>query len=179
MPATILTKLESIVEEIDRNGNADRLRLTVLKKWFGSPDRLRAFAAWLAGRALARGRPRATGEARVLFDEAHALLSAPGVAEQGLGFSAARDLYFRLKAFQNEHKRLEWGAVRQIRDWDLVLIEEALAICVAIRPTPASGYQLAADYCVHYSSGYGAGLNGPARERVQEIIAFIRAYEGG
>jgi hypothetical protein len=179
MPATILTKLQSIIDEIDRNGNADRLRLTVLKKWFESPDRLRAFALWLAGRALARGRPRATGEARALFDEVEVLLSAPGVAENGPGWSAARGLYLRLRAFQNDYTRLAWGPVREIEDWDLLLIEEALAIWLEIRPSPASGYQLAADYCVHYGSGYGSGLNGPSRERVQEIIDFVRGYEGG
>lgn len=139
MPATIPTKLESIIDEIDRKGNnADRLRLTVLKKWFECPDRLRAFALWLAGRALACGRPRASGEARALFDEAQALLSTPGVAENGLGWSAARGLYVRLHDFQNEYRRLKWGPVRLIHNSDLLRIEQALAICLASRPPPAT-----------------------------------------
>ena len=54
MRTNIPEKLLKIVEEIDENGNASLTRLTVLKKWLERPERLSAFAIWVAARAVSR-----------------------------------------------------------------------------------------------------------------------------
>ncbi|MEE4144747.1 MAG: hypothetical protein V2I26_08110 [Halieaceae bacterium] len=44
MPPSVIDKLSAVITEIEERGNADRLRLTVLKKWFERPGRLTSFA---------------------------------------------------------------------------------------------------------------------------------------
>ncbi len=48
MRTNIPEKLLKIVEEIDERGDANLTRLAVLKKWFERPERLSAFAIWVA-----------------------------------------------------------------------------------------------------------------------------------
>ena len=39
-------------------------------------------------------------------------------------------LHDRLRRFQNEYKNHQWGPGRTIHNWDLLLVEQALAICL-------------------------------------------------
>lgn len=41
---------------------------------------------------------------------------------------AAEELHGRLQAFQSESRQHEWGPVRIIYNWDLMLLEPALGI---------------------------------------------------
>src|SRR5437016_6304761 len=41
---------------------------------------------------------------------------------------AARKLHDRLRAFQSEYRKQRWGPVRMIRNRDLLVVQEALAI---------------------------------------------------
>jgi len=41
---------------------------------------------------------------------------------------SAKVLHDRLREFQNEYKNQQWGPVRIIHNWDLMLLEQALAI---------------------------------------------------
>jgi hypothetical protein len=43
--------------------------------------------------------------------------------------------------------------------------------------SPSLGYKLAVDYSAHYDPRYGTGLNGPSRDRLQELVDFIRHRE--
>jgi hypothetical protein len=175
MPATIHQKLASIVQEIDRRGCAELTRLTVLKQWFAVPGRLVAFSLWVAAQAAADEASRSEPAAELLR-EARALLAK--VHQHGdLQPTAMRDLYGRLKAFQDEHRRLKWGSVRVIRATALLVIEEAFAICLWHRHEPAVGYKLAASYCEHYDPRFGNNLNGPSQQRVQGIADFVARRE--
>jgi hypothetical protein len=175
MPATIHQKLASILSEIDRVGDAELTRLTVLKQWFRVPGRLVAFALWIAEQSAADEELRSEPAAGLLR-ESRALLAE--VQQNGdLDPTAMHDLYRRLKAFQDEHRRLNWGSVRIVRAKALLLIEEAFAICLWHRDQPAAGYKLAANYCEHYDPRLGTNLNGPSRERVQAIADFVAHRE--
>jgi hypothetical protein len=175
MPTSVADKLSAVITEIDERGNADRLRLTVLKKWFERSGRLTSFALWVARRAAYRGGERREAGAE-LAREAQALLK--GVESSGsLDRFAAERLHDRLHTYQSTHRRLQWGTVRVVTDPNLLLIEEALAVYLWYATTPSLGYKLAAAYCEHYDPRYGPGLNGPSRDRLQELIAFVRARE--
>ena len=120
------------IDDIDAEGNASLTRLTVLKKWFEAPgrknnNRLRAFAVWVARRALSR-KGKTAGAAGELFSEARALFGGLGKVCPTLQAKAAADLHQRLRDFQNEFKSQQWGAVRIINNWNLLLVEQALAI---------------------------------------------------
>lgn len=175
MALTIHQKFASILEEIDREGFAELLRLTVLKKWFDKPGRLTAFALWIAGQATTGKAPASEQEAALLAQVRALLADLP---ERGdLNPRAMRELHERLKAFQPDYMHQRWGQVRLVHSKALMLIEEAFTICLRHSDDPRLGYKLAAYYCEHYSSRYGTNLNGPSRDRVQEIAEFITRRE--
>ena len=69
--------------------------------------------------------------------------------------------------------------MRIVHHWDLMLVEEGLAIHLWHAGSPSRGYKLAADYCQHYDSRYGNGLNGPSRGKIGEMVQFIIGVEAG
>lgn len=181
MKTAVPEKLIKIIDDIDANGNASLTRLTVLKKWFEAPgrknyNRLRAFAVWVARRAVSR-KGKTTGTAGELFSQARALLGGLEKVRPTLQAKTAADLHQRLRDFQNEFKSQQWGAVRIINNWNLLLVEQALAIWLWHHDSPSHGYKLATDYCQHYDSRYGNGLNGPSRTKLKEIMRFMFSME--
>ncbi len=175
MPATVIEKLNAIIHQINRAGNAELTRLTVLKRWFERPGRLAPFALWVASRSASRG-GEATGPARDLFREAHALLPGQGARSEP-NRAAAEDLHRRLREFQDTYQRLKWGSVRIVKQRDLLLVEEGLAVYLWHPRSPPHGYKLAAAYCEHYDPHYGNGLNGPSVTKLEEIRDFIKCQE--
>lgn len=175
MALTIQRKLASIVEEIDREGFAELVRLTVLKKWFNEPGRLTAFALWIAEQATTGEAPASEPETALLAQVRALLVDLP--ARGDLNPQAMRELHGRLEAFQPDYRSLNWGRVRLVNSKALMLIEDALTNCLRHQDNPTFGYKLAADYCGHYDASYGRNLNGPSRDRVQEIAAFVARRE--
>jgi hypothetical protein len=176
MRTNIPEKLLKIVEEIDAHGQADLTRLTVLKKWFERPRRLSAFAVWVATRATSR-KGKTSGAAARLFLEARAMLTGLDKFHPKVNRRAANRLHDRLRDFQNEHKNQQWGPVRVIHNWNLLLVEKGLSIYLWYADSPSHGYKLAAHYCQHYDPRYGNSLNGPSRTKILEIIRFMFTVE--
>jgi hypothetical protein len=181
MRTNIPEKLLKIVEEIDETGSASLTRLTVLKKWLERPERLSAFAIWVAAQAVSR-KGKTTGATAKLFREARTLMSDLDKMRPKLDRQAAQTLHDRLRYFQNEYQNQRWGPVRIVHNWNLMLVEHGLAIYLWHLDSPTHGYKLAADYCQHYDPRYGNGLNGPSRTKIEEIVRFmftIEALEDG
>ena len=176
MRTNVPEKLLKIVEEIDTRGDANLTRLTVMKKWFERPERMTAFAVWIARRAVAQ-KGKAKGEAAALFKEAQALLAGVDKLRPELDRNVAQALLGRLRQFQNEYRKASWGAARIINDWNLFLVEQGLAIYLGYEPSPSEGYKLAADYCEHYNPLYAGGLNGPSRAKIMKIVRFMFTVE--
>ena len=87
-------------------------------------------------------------------------------------------MHNRLKKFQNDYERQRWGPVRIIKNWDLLLVEQGLALYLWRGHYPSYGYDLARDFCGHYDARFGTTLNGPSRERLVEIVEFVKAGDG-
>jgi hypothetical protein len=172
MRTSVPEKITKIIDEIDAKGNANLTRLTVLKKWFERPGRLPAFGLWMAAHA-ASCKGETTGAAGELFDEARALLTDRKIGASGPDHAAAENLYKRLRDCQNEYQNQEWGPVRIVRHWNLMLVEEGLDIYLWHHDSPSHGYKLAVAYCQHYDPRYGNGLNGPSRTKLEEIARFM------
>ena len=169
-------QLLKVVDEIDAQGQASLTRLTLLKKWFARPERLYAFALWAAARAVSR-KGKTGGAAAALFLEARALVSGLDKTTPKLNQQAAQRLHARLRDFQHEYRNQQWGPVRIVHNWNLLLLEEALGICLWHTDSPSHGYKLAADYCRHYDSRYGNSLNGPSCTKIKEIVRFMFVVE--
>ena len=176
MRTNIPEKLLAISDEIVARGHANLTRLTVLKPWFERPNRLRAFAIWVAARAKSR-KGKTGGVAGELFKEAQVLLGRVQPYAPELDREAAQQLHDRLQRFQNQYKNQQWGPVRIIQNWNLMLVEQGLAIYLGHAGSPPHGYKLAADYCQHYDSRYGSGLSGPSRTKIEEMVRFMFAFE--
>ena len=176
MRTNISGKLREVAAEIDQRGSASLTRLTVLKKWFGASSHLPSFAIFIADQASKR-KTKSTKEAAELFRETRTLLADVDVFSPKIPRAAATKLHACLRAFQNEHRNIPWGAVRIIHDKNLFLVECGFHIYLGHGDTPTEGYRLAADYCEHYDPRYGNCLNGPSRRKIIEIIDFIRGVE--
>lgn len=168
-----LIKITSIIEE---DGQAALTRLTVLKKWFEKPDRLQAFAVFIAKRACSR-KGKSSGETAEFFRDAKMLLSEASLLNPVIARNDAEELYFRLKNYQNEEKKIGWNTVRIIKNHNLNLIEEALAVYLWRSQSPSDGYRLAVNYCEHYDPRFGNSLNGPSLTKIHEIIRFMFSIE--
>jgi hypothetical protein len=151
-------------------------KLTVLKKWFEHPGRLPAFAVWIARRAVAR-KGKTSGAAAELFREARTLLAGLDKVHPEVNPQEAAALHDRLRDFQNEYREDQWGRIRIVHHWNLVLIEYGLAIYLWHSDSPRRGYKLAADYCQNYDPRYENGLNGPSRTKIGEIVRFMFTLE--
>ena len=181
MRTNIPEKLLKIADDIDEHGSANLTRLVVLKKWFERPERLAAFAIWTAARATSR-KGKTAGAAAELFREARTLLAGLHILHPEPDRQTAEMLHDRLRDCQNEYRNQQWGPVRIIHNWNLMLVEQGLAIYLWHSSSPAHGYKLATDYCQHYDSRYGNGLSGPSRTKIEEIVRFmfnIEALEDG
>lgn len=176
MRTNVPENLLKIIDEIDEQGQASLTRLTVLKKWFERPERLSAFALWVAARAVSR-KGKTSGAAGTLFLEARTLLAELDEITPKLNRQAAQRLHDRLRDFQNECKSQQWGPVRIVHNWNLLLVEEALSLYLWHVQSPSHGYKLVAAYCRHYDSRYGDSLNGPSRTKIAEIVRFMFTVE--
>ena len=176
MRPNISNKLREIAAAIDRRGSANLTRLTVLKKWFEVSSHLSSFAIFIADQA-SRQKTKTTKEAAELFREARTLLADVDVFAPKIPRAAATKLHACLRAFQNEYRNSQWGALRIIHDHNLFLVECGLHIYLGHGDTPTEGYRLAAYYCEHYDPRYGNCLNGPSRRRIGEIVDFIQGVE--
>ncbi|MBI1783656.1 hypothetical protein HYR69_00805 [Candidatus Sumerlaeota bacterium] len=169
-------KLLLIVDEIDEKGHAPLTKLTVLKKWFKHPGRLGTFALWVGARATSR-KGKTKGEAGNLFKQARALLVRQHPVFPKVDRKTAEKLHDNLKLFQNQYEKQRWGPVRIVKNWNLFLVEQGLAVWLWHTNSPADGYKLASDYCRHYDSAYGTDLNGPSRAKIMELVRFMFTVE--
>lgn len=179
MRSNVPEKLLTIVDEIDAQGRANLTRLTVLKKWFEHPGRLTAFGLWVARRSAGR-KGKTKAEAGALLNEARSLLGSTATREsflQPLDRGTVQSLRDRARDFQNEFEQQQWGPVRVIHCWPLLLVEEGLALHLGDTESPSAGYKLAADFCQHYDSRHGNCLCGPSRTKINEIVRFMFTVE--
>ncbi len=156
MRTKVPIKLQKIIEEIDQRGQAGMTRLTVLKKWFERPERLRAFGIWMASRAVELGSEDAgNGHVGELFDAARTLLADVDMLSPALDHESTRTLEHRLWQFQHDYKPIPFGSCRIIKNWNLYLVEEGLRLYLGNRVSPSNGYKLAADYGCNPSPAHG------------------------
>jgi hypothetical protein len=175
MRTAVPERILKIVADIDTHGNVPLTRLTVLKKWFEGPGRLSAFGLWIVrGAAGCKGKTK--DRAGALLDEARALLGTAATREslyQQIDRAAAESLHDRARDLQNEFQNQQWGPVRLVHCWPLLLVEQGLALHLGQAVTPSDGYKLAADWAQNYDPHYGNGLNGPSRGKIEELVRFM------
>jgi hypothetical protein len=176
---SISEKIGRIVQEIDLRGNASLTRLTVLKKWLEPSGRLPALGAWIARRAAFDHEGKETAE-KALLAKARAFFE--GVPTDANSWSAgdrrsAEAIHQQAWNYKREFRGQQWGPVRVVHSWPLLLIESGLALVLDHDPHPADGYKLASDWAQNFDGRYGNGFNGPSREKLVELAKWTEENE--
>src|ERR1043165_2805025 len=140
VPRDVLLKVRKLAEiaaDLRRGENFEITRLTSLKSLCRDPSVANRFVVYLARETLhrpkkaqnrsARSKTRANSAHRKLMADALVEMEAFAQHQTEARRRDLRDLLEQMRAEQNEYKRIKWGSVRIIHDWDLLLFEDALS----------------------------------------------------
>lgn len=185
----ILQKVRKLTQLPDEVRNARHAvsvtRLTVLKSLCQQQDVANRFVTYLARQTherLERGESRSrrpTGATDTAHREMMSQALTDMEAWQRKPSEERRrsmsNLLVRMRAEQNEHKNIPFGAMRLITDWELMLFEHALRC--HLNPPHEAGthvYQMARDYAERYDPSCGTGLIPASAPLIQDIADFWR-----
>jgi len=186
VPPEVLRKVRKLADlpnEARQTGYAISVtRLTVLKSLCAQPEVANRFVTCLARKVLERveqGKGRTT-RPKGATDRAHREMMSQALAgleawQQGRTDALRQtlsDLRRRMQAEQNEYRKISWGAVRIVTDWDLFLFEQALGCLLYPHEAGSWAYQMARDYAERYDSSHGTGLTPASAPLLQDIADF-------
>jgi hypothetical protein len=167
-------KLEAIAEALRRHEHFSITRLTVLKGLCENPQAAGAFALFLARKIQRRMREKdAPKRYRQLVNRAvremKPYLDEPTEERKERLWSLFREI----EAEQDEYENIPWGVVRNVKSFDLLVVEHALK--AVLRPHEASFwlYHAARDF-----TGKTDELIPKSAPMVDEIARFWRKYLG-
>jgi hypothetical protein len=165
-------KLDEIVEAIRGKENVQITRLTVVKKLCENPDAACKFALFLARKGQKRLREKKVKEryrqlANRAVREMRSYLDDPNEDRKERLWSLLLDI----EAEQNEYESMRWGAVRNIKSWDLLIVEKALR--TILKPDEAKYwlYQASRDYV-----GSSIWFERRSIPLIEDIARFWRRY---
>jgi hypothetical protein len=167
-----IQKLDKIIEAIRLNENVEVTRLTVVKKLCENPEAAGAFAMFLARKSQARlcekqGNQRYRQLVNRAIREMKPYLADPTEARKERLWS----LLWEIEAEQNEYENISWGMVRNIKSWDLLIVEKALRTILRTDEAPYWLYQAARDYV-----GSSMFLVKVSIPKIEEIARFWRRH---
>ncbi len=158
-------------------------RLTVLKSLCRQPDLANRFVAHLARKTLdhldeEKGRsthpltPTEQSHRRMMEDALEGMTAWQRNPTEKLRRTLS-ELLGRLRAEQNEHRNIPFGAVRLITDSKLLLVEYTLECHLAHeREVGTWAYQTARQYTERYDPSRGTGLTSASLPFVQDVVEF-------
>ncbi len=165
-------KLEGIVEAVRGKEKVEVTRLTVVKKLCENSDAASAFAMFLAQQAQGRLREKQGNEpyfelADRAVKEMKSYLDHPTEDCKKELWS----LLLEIQAEQNEYVSIQWSAVRNIKSWDLLIVENTLRAILNREEAPRWLYQAARDYV-------GGSIEFEKRSipQIEDIARFWRQY---
>jgi hypothetical protein len=162
-------------------------RLTILKSLCQDTEAAHQFVTYLAQKTLeqvehGRGRSSHPNTAeqrhhRQLMTEALAEMQAWVRESTDRRHEHLAELRWQMVEQQNEYENISWGAVRLVKDCDLLLFEDALT-CLLQSPEEAGhwAYETAKTYTEQYDPRYGTGLIPKSVPLVQDIVGFWVGY---
>ena len=144
----------------------------MVKKLCENPDAAGAFAMFLAQRAQGRlhekqGKERYVQLADRVVRDMKSYLDHPTEERK----KELRSLLLEIEAEQNEYVSIKWSAVRNIKSWDLLIVENTLRSILNRDEAPRWLYQAARDYV-------GGSIEFEKRSipLIEDIAGFWRQY---
>lgn len=165
-------KLEEIVEAIRGKEIVQVTRLTVVKKLCENQKAAGAFAMFLAQKALGRLREKRSNERYVeLADRAIKKITSFLGDPTDVRRQQLRSLLLEIQAEQNEYVSIKWSAARNIKSWDLLIVENALRSILNRDEAPIWLYQAARDYV-----GSTMEFEQESIPQLEEIVRFWQEH---
>ncbi|HTU16947.1 MAG TPA: MarR family winged helix-turn-helix transcriptional regulator [Gemmataceae bacterium] len=181
-------KLAQMADELRQGQDFSITRLTSVQKLCQEPAVAARFVTYLARITLERveqgkGRTRQRPDDQT---ERHLQLMTEAVValEQWLDSPTESlrqrlvELLGQMRQEQNEYKNIPFGALRLVRDWDLLLIEDAVQCVLRPSESPYWAYQTASHYAERSSSRYAHGLIPESAPLVQDIADYWAGEAG-
>ena len=78
-------------------------------------------------------------------------------------------------SYQNDRKRVHWSDVRLIKNWQILIIEDALN-CFEYSEEPRKGYELTRIYTEKYDPSFGTGLIPKSKELLLDVTRYWKKY---
>ncbi len=179
-----LRKLAGLPAEIGESRWAVAVtRLTVLKSVCRQPNRANRFVAHLARKTFEHpneekgfsahpATPTGRSHRQLMEDALDGMTAWQRSPTEELRRTLS-ELLGRMRAEQNEHRNIPFGAVRLITDSTLLLVEYALECHLAReREVGTWAYQTARQYTERYESSRGTGLIPTSLPFVQDVVEF-------
>ncbi len=176
----IVKKIQSLAQiaaDLRQGKDFNITRLTLIKSFCSDPDAAAKFVVYiakLAQRQFKAQRSKATTRqqyGRLIATAIPAMtryLKSPNERTK----SKLWEMHQRARDAQDRVEHQQWGDVRIIECWELLMVETAME-CL-LNPWHASliGYQVARKYAQRYDSHYGSGLIPKSASMVEEIAEF-------
>jgi hypothetical protein len=183
-PSSALVKklqtLVGIAADLRQGKDFSITRLTILKSLCSDPDAAAKFALHIAKAAQRRFKTHSPGDTKLTTHQQYGRLIAGAIPAMTRYLKSPNEttetklweLYERAREAQNRFEHQQWGDVRIIACWELLIVETAME-CF-LNPSHASviGYQVARKYAQQYDSHYGTGLIPKSAPMIQEIAEF-------
>ena len=161
-----------MVEAIRGKAIVQVTRLTVVKKLCENDESASAFAMFLAQKALGRLREKQKNERYIeLADRAIKEMRSFLDHSTEDWRKGLRSLLLEIEAEQNEYVSIKWSAVRNIKSWDLLIVENTLRSILNRDEAPRWLYQAARDYV-----GSTMEFDKKSILPLEEIAGFWRQY---
>ena len=144
----------------------------MVKKLCENPDAAGAFAMFLAQQARGRlndkqGKERYVQLADRAGREMKSYLDHPTEECK----KQLRSLLLEIEAEQNEYVSIQWSTVRNIKSWDLLIVENTLRTIINRNEAPRWLYQAARDYV-----GGSIEFEKKSIPQIEDIARFWRQY---
>ncbi len=167
-------KLHRIAEELRRGGHFSITRLTTIKSLCEDPKAAGAFALFLARKIQERMREKeAPKRYRELVNRAvrelKPYLDDPAEERK----ERLRSLFREIEAEQDEYENIPWGVVRNVKSFDLLVVEHALKAVLRSDEATFWLYHAARDY-----TGRTDELVPKSAPMVEDIAGFWRKHLG-
>lgn len=86
-----------------------------------------------------------------------------------------QDLTSNFWRSQNDRRRVHWSDVRIIKNWQILIIEDALN-CFKYFDDTRKGYEFTRSYTEKYNPSFGTGLIPDSKELLFDVTEYWRKY---
>lgn len=180
-----IRKLAQIARELSQGADFSIIRLTTLKSLCEDPEIAARFAVYLASHARQRANkvsstpPLSSREGKAyneLIESAVERLGSYVESPSDRKRAALREVLRELEGGNDEYKPVPYGAVRIIRDRNVLIVEDAVQCVLSPYSAPGWAYHLARNYAERYDPRYGTGLIPESAPLVMDIVSFWCEY---